>query len=297
MIVKKLPFILVFFLLIFFASFLQAGMAFASVAKKIKTAPTKPIKILVVPGHDNEVWGAQYGNIKEADMNLVLATQLYDILKKDKRFEVYITRNSEGYTKEFADYFPAQKDAILAFEQKAKKLTQGKISDGSFVVKPNAPHQTVSEDIALRLYGFNKWADENNIDAMIHVHFNDYPRPNNWKIGKYKGFTVYMPDGQLANWKESGQLAADIYSQLRKKYATSTFEKEIGGLIPDQKLIAIGANGTLDAHTRSVLIEYGYIYEKRFRNSKTRHQAYKDMSSLTATGIKNYFFPNKKGSP
>ena len=28
-----------------------------------------PVKILLVPGHDNEVWGAQYGSVKEADMN------------------------------------------------------------------------------------------------------------------------------------------------------------------------------------------------------------------------------------
>jgi len=33
----------------------------------------------------------------------------------------------------------------------------------------------VTEDIALRLYGFNKWADENKVDAMVHIHFNDYP--------------------------------------------------------------------------------------------------------------------------
>jgi len=74
-----------------------------------------PIKILLVPGHDNEVWGAQYGNIKEADMTLALATRIFNILKKDKRFEVYITRDSKGYTKKFADYFSTHKDEILAF--------------------------------------------------------------------------------------------------------------------------------------------------------------------------------------
>jgi len=70
----------------------------------------------------------------------------------------------------------------------------------------------------------------------------------------------------------------------------STFDKEVPGVVPDQKLIALGANGTLNASIRSVLIEYGYIYEKKFRNTKTRHQAYKDMATGTATGIKKYFF-------
>lgn len=259
-------------------------------AAKTKVVTPKPVKILLVPGHDSEVWGAQYGNMKEATMTLALATQIYNILKRDKRFDVYITRDSNGYTKNFSD-FESQKDAILAFEQAAKKIVQDKIISGDFIPKENAPHNRASEDVALRLYGFNKWADENKIDAMIHVHFNDYPRPDAWTIGKYKGFVVYYPDGQLANSKESTGLAADIYTQLRKKYASSTYPPEVGGLTPDQKLIAIGSNGTLDAKVRSVLIEYSYIYEKKFRTSAARKQSYKDMASLTATGIKNYFFP------
>lgn len=224
-------------------------------------------------------------------MTLAMATQIYNILKKDKRFDVYVTRDNStsGYTKEFSDFL-AQKDAIIAFEQKAKKLMQTKIASGSFVTKVNPPHHTVTEDIALRLYGFNKWADENKMDAMIHIHFNDYPRANAWTIGKYKGFVVYFPDGQLANSQKSGNLAADIFTQLRKKYITSTYPPEMGGLIPDQKLIALGANDTLDASVRSVLIEYNYIYEKKFRAKSTRLQAYKDMAQLTATGIQNYFF-------
>jgi len=248
-----------------------------------------PIKILLVPGHDNTVWGAQYGNMKEADMNLAVATRLYNLLKKDKRFEVYITRDANGYTKEFADYFANNQADILAFKENAKKTTKNKITNGSFIIEPNAPHHNVSEDVAMRLYSFNKWADENKIDAMIHIHFNDYPRPSKWTIGNYKGFAIYMPNGQFANAKESGQLAADIFTQLNKKYITSTYKPEAGGLIPDQQLIAIGANNTLNASVRSVLIEYSYIYEKKLRTKSTRLAAYTNMAQLTATGIENYF--------
>ena len=258
---------------------------------KAAVLPDKPIKILLVPGHDNEVWGAQYGNMKEATMTLALATQIFNILKKDKRFEVYITRDSAGYTKEFADYFANQQAEIVAFKENAKKATQNKISVGSFIEKINPPHHGVSADVADRLYGFNKWANENKIDAMIHIHFDDYPRPNKWTIGQYKGFTIYIPDGQFANARESGQLAANIFTQLHKKYAPSNYKPEAGGLVSDQKLIAIGANNTLDASVRSVLIEYSYIYEKKFRVKSTRLQAYTNMANLTVTGIKNYFFP------
>ncbi len=247
-----------------------------------------PIKILLVPGHDNEVWGAQYGNTKEADMNLALGTNLFNSLQEDKRFQVHITRDKLGYTKEFNSYFTNQQVDISAFKKNAKKEMLDKIISGFFIKKIGVPHLSVSEDISLKLYGINKWANENNIDAVIHIHFNDYPRKTKWTKGKYKGFVIYMPEEQMANAKESENLAKKIFTQLNKKYITSTYEKEKGGLIPDQTLIALGANGTLNASVRSVLIEYGYIYI--FGNSSFRHKSYKTMAKFTATGIKNYFF-------
>ena len=250
----------------------------------------QPIKILLVPGHDKENWGAQYGNIKEVDMNLVLATQIYYILKKDKRFEVYITRNENGFTKEFVDYFFNNKANIISFKNNAKEETQIKIDNGTFLNKIGVVHNAVDRETAIELYGINKWANENNINAIINIHFNDYPRRNKWVIGKLKGFAIYMPDDQMSNAPLSSELAKSIFSQLSKKYIPSTYKKETGGLVSDEKLIALGASGTLNREVSSVLIEYGYIYQKIFRNSSTRHQAYKDMAQLTINGITDYFF-------
>lgn len=247
-----------------------------------------PIKILLVPGHDNEIWGAQYGNTKEADMNLVLATKIYNLLKKDKRFKVYITRDSLGYTTEFANYFGLHQKEIVSFKEDSKKKLQDKISNGTFVEKADVHHVAATNDMVIKLYGINKWADENKIDAVIHVHFNDYPRDDKWTIGVYKGFTIYMPEEQMANSKESTKLAKVMFAQLKKKYAPSDYEKELGGLVPDQSLIALGSNGTLIKSVKSILIEYGYIY--RFGNSVLRHKAYTNMSNLTVAGIKKYFF-------
>lgn len=280
------------FLPVFFIILLVFSTPFFVYAKTLKKTTTvktvKPIRILIVPGHDDEVWGAQYGNIKEADMNLVLAKQIYAILKKDKRFEVYITRDSLGYTKTFADYFSSHQKDIKNFKENAKKEMKNNIASGIFVKKDGVPHVGVNESVAMNLYGFNKWAGENKIDAMIHVHFNDYPRNNKWEIGDYKGFAIYVPDSQMPNAKKSLPLAESLFKEIHKKYAISTYEEEKNGIIPDQKLIALGANNTLLENTRSVLIEYGYIY--RFANSTMRHKSYKTMSELTANGIKNYFF-------
>jgi N-acetylmuramoyl-L-alanine amidase len=266
---------------------LTSGLFFAPLYSYAAT----PVKILLVPGHDNEVWGAQYGNVKEAAMNLAVASRIYNILKKDKHFEVYITRDISGYTKEFSDFLTTKREEINAFRADFKKNMVAKIESGEFIQKENVPHNNAGEDAAVMLYGINKWANENKMDAVIHIHFNDYPRKTSWTIGKHTGFAIYMPDGELENWFESGQLAADIYTQLRKKYQTSTYEEELGGLVADQKLIAIGANGSLSSSVRSVLVEYGYMYEKKFRNYTTRHQAYADMAKLTAQAIKNYFSP------
>lgn len=260
-------------------------------AEEVASTPLKQIRILLVPGHDNEVWGAQYGNIKEADMTLSLASELKINLEKDKRFKVFITRNWKGYTEIFSSYLANNKAKIKDFKNNAKKDMKEKILDGSFLKIKGMPHISASEDTSIKLYGFNKWANENQIDAVIHIHFNDYPRAGKWVVGEYKGFVIYIPDGQFANWKESGQLAANIFTELNKKYKTSNYSKEIGGLTSDQSLIALGSNNSLSLNVRSILIEYGYLYEKIFRNKKTRHQAYKDMANLTAEGIKNYFFP------
>lgn len=270
-----LLFISIFFLILIFLPF--------SVSAAI------PIKILLVPGHNDDVWGAQYGNLKEAEMNLVLTTKIYNTLKKDKRFEAHTTRNSAGYTKEFTDYFTDHKEEIITFKDNAKKVMQDKIADGSFVSKQEVPHITASEQTTIELYGINKWANENKMDLVLHVHFNDYPRATKWAVGKYKGFAVYMPEAQMVNSKESEKVATSIFKKIKSKYMTSTYPEEKGGLIPEQKLIAIGSNDTLTPSVRAVLVEYGYIY--RFGNSAFRQKFYTSAANLTSLGIKKYFFP------
>ena len=246
-----------------------------------------PIKVLIVPGHDDKIWGAQYGNIKEADMTLALGTQIFNLLKKDKRFEVYITRDSSGYVSTFENYFTQQEKEITSFKQKAKELINEKILGGVFVRKSGVPHVAVKSYMSNVLYGINKWSNENQINAVVHIHFNDYPRKSAWTKGKYKGFAIYVPEKQFENSEESILLGKSIHKELLKKYIASTYEKEVGGLLEDQSLIALGSNGTLNASVLSILVEYGYIY--RFGNSNMRKLAYTNMAQLTVAGIKNYF--------
>jgi N-acetylmuramoyl-L-alanine amidase len=190
----------------------------------------EPIRILLVPGHDDEIWGAQYGNIKEADMNLRLGAELFNILKKDKRFKIWITRDHLGYTQEFADFYQKNQEAIVSFRDNAKVTMSQKVQNGDFVKKDGVPHVNVNQEVSIKLYGINKWAYDNKIDAVIHIHFNDYPRENKWEIGKHKGFAIYHPEEQMANGVSSLALAENIFTQLKRNTLSVIMNQKAKGL-------------------------------------------------------------------
>src|SRR3989344_4708927 len=56
---------------------------------------TDKIKILIVPGHDNDSFGAQFKGIKETQMNAELGQELFEFFQKDGKFEAYATRDIE----------------------------------------------------------------------------------------------------------------------------------------------------------------------------------------------------------
>ena len=199
----------------------------------------KPIKILIVPGHDNKEWGAEFNGVKEADMTEKLSLMIFDLLKKDKKFEPIITRDWNGYTPTFEDYFINGEQAITDFINEKKSAFESKLQDGSIQAVENIYHNYASQRMATVLYGINKWADENNVDAVIHVHFNDYPRPKKVR-GEYTGFAVYVRDKQMNNSKDSYQLGSFVFQSLLHDYNKSNYPPEASGVVPDQNLIAIG---------------------------------------------------------
>src|SRR6185436_8364106 len=126
-------------------------------------------------------------------------------------------------------------------------------------VKDGVIHNSAPPNVALRLFGINKWVNENKVDLAIHVHFNDYPRRNRSIAGEYSGFSIYVPEKQYVNSTTTLAIADSVFNRLDKYNPVSDFPKEDDGIVEEQELIAIGANDTLSAP--SMLIEYGYIYE------------------------------------
>lgn len=220
------------------------------------------IKILIVPGHDSEDYGAKFKELKEEKLNLELGQTLFNLLDKENMFEVFITRNNKGYTKTFKEYLKDTKN-IKEFIKKNKIETKNKTQLGQFEPVNVVEHNLVGEDVALKLYGINKWSNENEIDLIIHIHFNDYPRKNHKIKGKYEGFSIYIPSSNLDQESESRDFAEILKDNLETYFSPSNLaiEKEI--IIENSDLIAVGSNKTLYS-TPSVLVEYGYIYEDLF---------------------------------
>lgn len=250
----------------------------------------RKLRILIVPGHDSEFFGTQYKNIKEADMTLPLGIELARLLSQDDKFDIMLSRDRNGYTPELEYYFREKKQEILDFVAAKKKIMNDLESVGKVSLKADGVyHNDAPSPVVVRLYGINKWANENSIDLVIHVHFNDYPRRKRASPGDYSGFSIYVPEHQFSNARSSKAIADAISEQLKTYYPPSNLPKEGWGegVVEDQELIAIGAFNTLDP--ASILVEYGYIYEPQFLDPTIRRKIIEDLATQTYIGVHNFF--------
>jgi N-acetylmuramoyl-L-alanine amidase len=248
----------------------------------------KGVRILIVPGHEPGYGGAEFGSLKERDMALELSHDLIDFLRNNDHYHTYITRDGTGWMSEFADYFKNDWQGIKEWEaasvqDMAHRITVG----GSSVTVPTVFHNSAPQDVAFRLYGITKWANENDIDITIHVHFNDAPDHRGSEAGSHTGFAIYIPEHQYANSTTSKTIAETVFKRLSKYNPVSDLKGEDEGIVEDPDLIAIGAHDT--ANAASMLIEYGYIYEPQFTNANTRSLALKDLAYQTFLGLEDFF--------
>jgi len=249
------------------------------------------IRILIVPGHDNLSGGTEFLGVREVDMTLALGEELYTFLRSDPHFEPIMTRNKYGYTEEFQKYFKKNEGSVKAFVVEKKSIMQNFLTRGLVEREQGVVHNTAASSVAYRLYSINMWANENDIDLVIHIHFNDYPGRRWNKAGRFDGFTVYVPEKQYSNARASTAIGKAIATKLSSVLAMSNLPTESGqgGIMPDQELIALGSYNTLDP--ASVLIEYGYIYEPQFLTRENREEVMHEYAFKTYLGL-NQFFGN-----
>ena len=274
-----------------FASvFFTQSVAAPDIQKKFSSASTtgQRIKILIVPGHEPDFGGAEYKNLKERDMTVDLGHYLSEYLMNNPHYEVFATRNKDVWNQELQDYFDQHWRGINTFVASQKAEMAHLVSDGKIVrVTDGVPHNDAPSDVATRLYGINKWANEKKMDITIHIHFNDDASRRITRAGEYNGFTIYVPDRQYSNADASKSIATEIVGRIAQFSAISNFPREDSGVTEDQDLIAVGGQNTSDG--ASMLIEYGYIYEPQFADPETRDTALKELALQTYLGLEDFF--------
>ncbi len=272
------------------AVFFKPGSSVADLQRKYDRAvkTKKAVRILLVPGHEPFYGGAEYRNLKEREMALELSAHLAKLLEANRRYDTFTSRNSDGWDSAMLAYFADNWESIGTFAQKQKVETAKHIGTGALVKHdPAMIHNAAPSDVGLRLYGIHKWANENDIDLSIHIHFNDHPRKNATSPGKYTGFTLYIPDPQYSNGKTARAVAERIFARLSQTYSPSDMPKEAPGIVESQDLIAVGSYNTSDAP--SILVEYAYIYEAQLQDEATRSLVLQDMALQTYEGLQDFF--------
>ena len=248
----------------------------------------KNLKILIVPGHDKNSYGAQYRGVTEESLNSKMGGFLYDYLSSDSHFSVFTVRAPFGeYNNWFLEYLKKEKSFVITFRDQLKSAMKSFLKTGVVVKNTKVYHNPAADNTSLNLYAINKWANDNNIDLVIHIHFNDYPGRKYDLPGKHSGFAIYIPERQLPNYRTSLEIAESIKTEFETILEPSNFPKEKDTIIEDQQLIAVGSNASRDG--ASILIEYGYIYENKVYDKNLREQTLTNMAYKTYLGIKNYF--------
>jgi hypothetical protein len=201
---------------------------------------------------------------------------------------VVVTRNENLWNLIFQKYFDQNLNDIISFFKDRKTEMITLVNNGTVKRKTDGVyHNKAKTDVALRLYGINKWANENEIDIAIHIHLNDNPRKDISIPGEYSGIAIYVPEKQYLNSSTTRIIADSVFERLTKYNAASNLPKEGDGVVEDQDLIAIGSYNTMDAP--SMLIEYGYIYEPQYSEEKVRDLIIKDLAFQTYLGIQDFF--------
>ena len=256
---------------------------------------SKPLTILIVPGHEPTAGGTAYKNIWERDVVVDIAEKLAERLKTNTRFNVMVARDKKNWHPTLQAYFNANWQAIAAWRDSNKLETAQKIATGTYKTdEPAVHHNRAPEDMSIRLNGVNKWADEQDIDIVLHLHVNDYPRKRTTEPGKYSGFSIYIPHYQYGNNSASRAVAQNIFDRLSRYYPVSDLPGESMGIIEDAELIAIGRDNSQSA--ASVLVEYGYIYEPQFVQENLRDANVQDLAYQTFLGLTDFFDASARGT-
>jgi N-acetylmuramoyl-L-alanine amidase len=248
------------------------------------------VRILLVPGHEPTFGGTQFNGVRERDLVVVLAEELQRLLQTDPHYSVSIARTTSAWHPRLAEYFSTHTADIIDFREDHLQEMGRLVKKGLLTQVTGVSHNNAPRDVALRLYGVNAWANEQEVDIVLHLHINDHERKNVRTEGKYSGLSIYVPERQYSNSTSSRAIADALLERLSVIMPPSDMPLEKLGVVEDQELIAIGRYNTVDAP--SMLIEYGYIYESQYHDEEIRPMLLREYAYQTYLGIQDFFGVN-----
>jgi N-acetylmuramoyl-L-alanine amidase len=288
---KSLVKILVLITIIFIGVFILIIVSNAIKANSLSFLnQNKKIRILIVPGHEPNAGGAdEFKKIKERDLNLQLSKLIADKLASSQNMEIILARDDVGWNSDLKNYVETSSSTIMDWVFDMKNIMLSKINAGKVkLINPDMVHNEATDEAVLYLYATNKWIEENNIDLVLHVHFNNNPKINGRP--NYSGYCIYIPDKQYGNASSSRIFANYLNDEISKIENKSNMPQEKDIIIEDQQLIATGNYDTLKIP--AAVVEYAYIYEPMMVSSTTRNKFMINAASSTATAIENYLSNN-----
>ena len=186
-------------------------------------------------------------------------------------------------------YLDSEKGNIEEFQKEKKEIMKELMEEGKVKGNIVVYHNFARPEVVDILYGINKFANDNDFDITLHIHFNDYPGRIG-SHGKYSGFSIYVPEKQYSNAEASYDFAKKVSRHLSNIFAVSDMPKE-DMITQDQELIAVGSYNTVDSVV--ALVEYGYIYESQFTDQKVKDVILKELAQQTYFGIMDYLNDTK----
>ena len=201
----------------------------------VPTPSAPKVRILIVPGHEPDFGGAEYASLKERDMTVMLGDKLKALLDKNSHYQVFETRSYNSWNPVFQSYFDNSWNDIETWIKASHQEFSQLISAGSVKRTSSAVYHNIApEKVATHLFGITKWANENNIDITIHIHFNDVPRNGRNTPGKNTGFTIYVPEKQYSNSTTTKAVAETVFKRLAKYNPVSDLAGESSGIVEEQ---------------------------------------------------------------
>ncbi len=224
----------------------------------------------------------------ERNVVVDIADDLANLLAQNPHYDVMVARTKSAWNPILQTYFDTHALDISTFMQSQRAQMANYLASGSILPSADQVYHNDTPSLAtLQLYGINKWVSDNGYDIVLHLHINDEPGHRARAAGPDTGFAVYVPDIQYSNAVASTAVGEAIAARLNAYHATSTLPVENAGVVPDQQLIAVGSNNSVDS--AAVLIEYGYIYEPQFQDASVRPVALADYAYQTYLGLQDFF--------